>query len=127
MRQRPDGGWVGVREDGPGGVEASERRPDVTVGSREQCLRGLEESARATSAGEPVTLVVEVLPALAGVAEAAGLLGWDKRRVVTYAARGRFPSPVQALASGRVWLRDDVEAFAAAHPGRRRTAGRDEG
>jgi hypothetical protein len=140
MRQGPDGGWVGVREDAPGaaggaqqvrpeaGRGVGEGGPDVSAGSREECLRGLEESVRTASPGEPVTLVVEVLPALAGVAEAAGLLGWDKRRVVTYAARGRFPEPVQALASGRVWLRDDVEAFATAFHGRRRAAaGRDGG
>ncbi len=56
--------------------------------------------------------MVEVVPVLAGVAEAAEVMGWDKRRVVTYIDRGRFPEPVQSLASGRVWLRADVEAFA---------------
>jgi hypothetical protein len=49
---------------------------------------------------------------LAGVAEAAQIMGWDKRRVITYIDRGRFPQPVQGLASGRVWLRSDVERFA---------------
>lgn len=57
-------------------------------------------------------LVVEVLPLLAGVAEAARVMGWDKRRVITYIDRGRFPAPLQALASGRVWVRGDVERFA---------------
>ena len=57
--------------------------------------------------------MVETVPVLAGVAEAAEVMGWDKRRVVTYLDRGRFPPPVQSLASGRVWLRADVEAFAA--------------
>jgi hypothetical protein len=106
MRQGADGAWVGLPEGGP----------EIRAGTREDCLRGLEESVRSDG---PVTMVVEVLPALAGVAEAAGVLGWDKRRVVTYASRGRFPEPVQWLASGRVWLRDDVEAFAAAFHGRR--------
>ena len=57
-------------------------------------------------------MVVEVVPALAGVAEAADVMGWDKRRVITYIDRGRFPEPVQSLASGRVWVRSDVESFA---------------
>jgi hypothetical protein len=46
------------------------------------------------------------------VAEAAEVMGWDKRRVVTYIDRGRFPEPIQSLASGRVWLRGDLERFA---------------
>jgi hypothetical protein len=72
-----------------------------------------------------VTVIVEVLPVLAGVAEAAEVMGWDKRRVITYIDRGRFPEPLQSLASGRVWLRADVERFASdwrsrrAHRGRR--------
>ena len=39
-------------------------------------------------------------------------MGWDKRRVVTYMDRGSFPEPITSLASGRIWLREDVEAFA---------------
>jgi hypothetical protein len=65
-------------------------------------------------------LIVELEPALVGVAEAAALLGWDKRRVATYVERGSFPEPVVSLASGRVWRRDDVEAFARAFHRRRR-------
>jgi hypothetical protein len=74
----------------------------------------------------PVTLIVEVTPTLAGVAEAADVMGWDKRRVVTYIDRGRFPEPIQSLASGRIWLRTDVESFARAWRARRagRTANR---
>jgi predicted DNA-binding transcriptional regulator AlpA len=56
--------------------------------------------------------VIEVTPELLGVSEAAALLGWDRRRVATYVSRGAFPAPVAALASGRVWRREDVEAFA---------------
>lgn len=48
---------------------------------------------------------------LLGVAEAAGLLGWDKRRVATYVRRGSFPEPVAELAGGRVWALQDVLAF----------------
>jgi len=75
-----------------------------------------------------ITLLVETVPQLAGVAEAAAVLGWDKRRVITYIDRGSFPAPIQALASGRVWLRRDVEAFAeewrARYVARRRTPSR---
>ena len=49
---------------------------------------------------------------LVGVAEAARLLGWDKRRVATYVRRGSFPRPVVELAGGRVWALEDVQAFA---------------
>jgi hypothetical protein len=31
--------------------------------------------------------------------------------VATYVSRGAFPEPIAALASGRVWRREDVEAF----------------
>jgi hypothetical protein len=70
-------------------------------------------------AGAGVTLTVEAVPSLAGVAEAAAIMGWDKRRVITYIDRGAFPEPVAALASGRVWRRADVEAFAKAWNARR--------
>jgi hypothetical protein len=57
-------------------------------------------------------LVVEETPDLVGVSEAATILGWDRRRVITYVDRGAFPEPIASLASGRVWRRDDVESFA---------------
>jgi hypothetical protein len=83
--------------------------------SQERALANLRRAmARTQPQGVDLTLIAEVLPRLAGVAEAAQVMGWDKRRVVTYIDRGRFPEPVQSLASGRVWLRRDVEAFAAA-------------
>lgn len=67
-------------------------------------------------------LLIELTPELVGVSEAAALLGWDRRRVATYVGRGSFPAPVATLASGRVWRREDVEAFGrdrARHPRRR--------
>jgi hypothetical protein len=67
---------------------------------------------------------VEVLPKLVGVAEAAGILGWDKRRVATYIARGAFPEPLAELAGGRVWAREDVVAFREAFRARQRARGR---
>jgi hypothetical protein len=62
-------------------------------------------------AGADALLWVEVTPDVVGVSEAATILGWDRRRVATYVSRGAFPEPIAALASGRVWRREDVEAF----------------
>ena len=53
----------------------------------------------------------DAVPDLVGVAEAAAILGWDKRRVATYIKRGSFPAPVAELAGGRVWRRDQIESF----------------
>lgn len=80
----------------------------VRARTRTECLRKLERAA-----GDGATLTVEVEPAIVGVAEAAAIMGWDKRRVITYLDRGTFPAPAATLASGRVWRRDDVERFAA--------------
>jgi hypothetical protein len=81
---------------------------EVTGTSRRGCLDELRGAV-----GDDVALTVEVIPAVAGVAEAAEIMGWDKRRVVTYIDRGHFPEPIAWLASGRIWLREDVEAYAA--------------
>lgn len=92
------------------------REPPVWVGrvdgheirrrTRAGCLNALRRLA-----GEDSALWVEVTPELVGVSEAAMLLGWDRRRVATYVSRGAFPEPIAVLASGRVWRREDVEAF----------------
>jgi hypothetical protein len=87
---------------------------EVMGSSRARCLTKLRRAA-----GDGVSVIVEVTPALAGVAEAAAILGWDRRRVITYVDRGSFPEPVARLASGRVWRREDVEAFARAWNRRR--------
>lgn len=79
----------------------------VTAPSPTRCLAALRKQA-----GPGATLTVEVTPRLVGVAEAAAILGWDKRRVITYVDRGSFPDPLARLASGRVWRREDVESFA---------------
>jgi len=85
--------------------------------TREGCLIGIRRAA-----GDASLLWVEVIPDLVGVAEASEILGWDPRRVSTYVRRGAFPEPVASLASGRVWRREDVEAFGrdrASRKGRR--------
>ena len=80
---------------------------EVTGTSKRGCL---EELAKV--AGEDAALVVEITPQVVGVAEAAEIMAWDKRRVITYIDRGHFPEPVAALAGGRIWLREDVEDYA---------------
>jgi hypothetical protein len=102
MRREPQG-WSGR----VGGEE-------VLAKTRDGCLSALRRLAP-----EDAALVVGETPPLVGVSEAAEILGWDRRRVATYAARGAFPEPLASLASGRVWRRDDVEAFARARARRR--------
>lgn len=87
---------------------------EVAAGTRNGCVDALRAAAGAS------LMTIEVEPELVGVAEAADLLGWDKRRIFTYLGRGSFPAPVAALASGRVWRRADIEAFAAARAERDR-------
>jgi predicted DNA-binding transcriptional regulator AlpA len=110
MRQEQDGSWrAETWEDPP---------RDATGPDPEECLESLQARLVADRAetdrtsAEPLTLVVQSLPVLAGLAEVAQIIGWDKRRVITYINRGRFPEPLQSLASGRIWLRSDVETYA---------------
>jgi hypothetical protein len=95
------GRWYAHILDAPAFIE-------VTGTTRERCLHEL----RKTTGGD-VSLTIDVIPQIVGVAEAAEIMGWDKRRVVTYLDRGQFPEPLTSLASGRIWLREDVEHYAA--------------
>jgi hypothetical protein len=95
---------------------SSDRFAGVTAGTKEACLRKIRESSRIRSRA----LVVEVIPHLVGVAEAARILGWDKRRVATYIQRGSFPEPVESLAGGRIWAVDDIVDFARAFRSRQK-------
>jgi hypothetical protein len=107
MRQEPDGRWKAVAEGHPVEVEGRDAK---------ECVRKVHQAALpllpavSWEHGPPV-IFLEVIPRLVGVAEAAALLGWDKRRVSTYVKRGSFPPPVEELAGGRVWALDDVLAF----------------
>ena len=87
---------------------------EVTGISRRECLAELRKVT-----GDDVTLTIEVVPDVVGVAEAAEIMNWDKRRVVTYIDRGSFPEPITALASGRIWLREDVQTYAEQWQARR--------
>lgn len=95
MRRDADG-WTGRLGD-----------DEVLAKTRDGCVSALRRLV-----GDEAALVVQETPELVGVSEAAAILGWDRRRVATYVDRGAFPAPLAALASGRVWRRDDVEAFA---------------
>ena len=59
---------------------------------------------------------------LAGVSEIAELLGVPKRTAARYVDREDFPKPFDTLATGRVWLRVDVDTWAKSYlplrPGR---------
>jgi hypothetical protein len=101
------GRWYAHVMDTPAYIE-------VTGITRSRCLEALRNLT-----GDDVVLTVEVVPPVAGVAEAAEIMGWDKRRVITYLDRGSFPEPLTALASGRIWLREDVEAYAREWQARR--------
>jgi hypothetical protein len=96
--------WVAATEE-----DTPARASGATM---ERCLANLRRALVRSGRGDaPVTLVVQVVPRLAGVAEAASIMGWDKRRVITYIDRGSFPEPLQSLASGRVWSASDIERF----------------
>jgi hypothetical protein len=120
MRQEDDGRWRAVAEGHP---------IEVTGKDVRDCVRKVHQAALTMmpavswEAGPPVVFV-EVLPKLVGVAEAAGLMGWDKRRVATYVKRGAFPEPLAELAGGLVWDREDVVAFREAFRARQRARGR---
>ena len=98
---------VVINRDGRWHGELGEFRTEASTERR--CVASLRRAAGI----DAEALVVEVVPELLGVAEAARLLGWDRRRVVTYLDRGVFPEPVAHLVSGRVWRRADIEAFGA--------------
>jgi hypothetical protein len=108
LRQDPDGTWRAISD---------EYEIEVTASSREKCLERLHEAvlgvlpAVSWERGPPVVWLEEV-PRLVGVTEAADILGWDKRRVSTYVKRGAFPPPLESLAGGRIWAREDIQRFA---------------
>ena len=61
------------------------------------------------------------LDALVGVKEAAAMLGVERSNFIRdYADKPDFPRPVVELASGRVWLRGQIEAYARARAMRAR-------
>ena len=49
---------------------------------------------------------------LVGVAEIADMLGVTRQRVHQLMQAPDFPNPVAELSAGRIWNRDEVEAWA---------------
>lgn len=49
---------------------------------------------------------------LVGAVEVAEMLGWAKTRVDSYASRGYLPEPVAHPRAGRLWTRQQIEAWA---------------
>ena len=88
---------------------------EVTATSRAGCL---EELRKVT--GDDVDLMVEAILAVVGVAEAAEIMGWDKRRGDHLHRPWVVPGALTTLASGRIWIREDIEGYAdhwrATHP-----------
>jgi predicted DNA-binding transcriptional regulator AlpA len=60
-------------------------------------------------------------PHLLGVAEIATMLGLSRQRVNQLVQRDGFPAPEAELSAGRIWNREAVEAWTAAHPTRAAT------
>jgi prophage regulatory protein len=52
--------------------------------------------------------------ALVSVHEIAAILGVSRQRVDQLSRTEAFPEPVALLAVGRIWLREDIEAWASA-------------
>ena len=48
---------------------------------------------------------------IVGHYEAAEILCWQKQQVSVYISRGKFPEPLQKLASGPIWLKEDIQKF----------------
>lgn len=48
------------------------------------------------------------IPELVGLAEAAKILGWSKQQISVYMSRGKFPEPIQRLASTPIWTKQQI-------------------
>jgi hypothetical protein len=91
MRQQSDGTWRATA--------TGDRPLEVSGPTRDMCLSALRRAVEWDRVlEERMTLMVEILPRLAGLSEAAEVMGWDRRRVVTYIDRGA--SPGTRLGSG---------------------------
>jgi len=86
------------------------------------CHREYQRDGRCVSPTPVVRLRGMRVLRLAGLAEAAEILGVTKRTALEYTKRNDFPEPLARLASGPVWDAADVETWGARHgpfrPGR---------
>jgi uncharacterized protein YuzE len=81
-------------------------------------LLGLDVMNASENLGGPIDEVQ--LDFLVGVKEAAALVGVQRSNFVRdYADKADFPRPVTELATGRIWLRSQVEAYTRARRKRR--------
>lgn len=48
---------------------------------------------------------------LVGLAEASTILGWSKQQTSVYIRREKFPLPIQILASGPIWTKQQILEF----------------
>lgn len=55
------------------------------------------------------------VPPLVAAHEVAALLGLSRQRVSQIAVAEGFPEPAAVLQVGRIWLREDIVAWAEAH------------
>lgn len=62
-----------------------------------------------------VVLMVPGVHHLVGSAEIGRMLGVNRQRVQQLVKRDDFPAPEAELAMGKVWKREDVEAWARSH------------
>lgn len=53
-----------------------------------------------------------IIPDLVGHKEVCDMLGWSKQQITVYISRGKFPEPIQRLASGPIWTKKQIEDFA---------------
>jgi hypothetical protein len=53
------------------------------------------------------------IPQLVGIKEAAAITGWDQRKISLYLKRNKFLAPLQRVAAPPLWVRADMEAYAA--------------
>lgn len=55
--------------------------------------------------------MLAVMDEVMGAAEIADLLGVSRQRVQQLVTRADFPAPIGVLTMGKVWRRDQVEAW----------------
>ncbi len=113
---REDDGWYSeIASDEPGDAGTDPEGPFDTEADALSAARRTHRQltqVRADIAQEAQT----VAPTdLLGSTEVAALLSWDRRKVATYHQRGVLPRPLRRLASGPVWRRQDIEAYAEQH------------
>lgn len=51
------------------------------------------------------------IPKLLGHKEVTQQLGWSKQLLNDYIRRGKFPIPIQVLASSPIWTEEQILAF----------------